>query len=206
MAKKSKEEQLGRILEYQHFDLVSFKFNKDKGLDLVYYNRLFPNAKENPKSKVVSHPDLQSKLDQLKIHFATKIGLLEGWDFAREHTRKDLPTLELAQKGHQEVLERIKITGLTFAGEGETYGVSIIGYVKFPKKGGTGMSAGKILLDGSTLGYEDDVKEICEEVKQEVYAYRFQNKKAQLDIESEADKAKQAGMFDETGADEGDVK
>jgi len=201
MANKPKEEQQGRILDIKHFDLKSFKFNKDKGLDIVYFNMLFPNAQEEPKSKIVTHPDLKEKMNQLKLHYATKLGLIEGWDFAREHVKKTGDALKLAMEGHKAVLDRIKITGLTFAGEGETYGVSITAYVKFPKKGGSGISSGKITFGSDDLGYEEDVKSICEEIKDEVYKYRFQNKKAQLDIETEAEKAEQAGMFDESNND-----
>lgn len=196
---KSKEEQQGRILAYEHFDLCSVKVNSE-GVDMAYYNLLFPNAKEEPKTKVIAHPDLQAALDKLKLYFATKIGILEGWDFAREHCRDNQDALKMAMDKHKEIVESCKITGLTFAGEGETYGVTIAGYLKFPKKGGSGVSSGKIVFSKKTFGWEDEVKELCEDVKAEVYAYRFQAKKYQTDIETEADKAENPDLFEKPEA------
>ena len=198
---KSKEDQQGRILEYQHFELKSLKFNSSKGLDLIYVNLLQQNVLEEPTIKEVTHPDLNEKLDQLKLYYATKLGILEGWDFAREYVKKDTNTLQLAINHHKETIERVNVTGISFDGEGETYGVTIKGYMKFPKKGGSGLSSGKITFGVNTLGYEDDVMTICEEVKKEVYAYRFQNKKAQLDIETEAKKKEGEIDFDEDKKD-----
>lgn len=213
MAKKTtrtKKDQQGRILEEQHFDLRSFKASED-GVQMKYYNLLFPNAEESPNIKHTPHPDLQAKMDKLKPHFAKKIGILEGWDFARENLRDNLDLLEVAKTKFDEAVESCKITGLSFTGENETYGVAIVGYLKFPKKGGSGISSGKISLSEDTLsklplGYEQEVFDICQEIRHEIYSYRFLGKKHQTDIETEAEKAEQAGMFDGQEADENDLK
>lgn len=196
MAKKNNsrttEEQKGRIVEYKNFDLKSVKINSHKGLDLVYYNLLEPNQTEEPKSKNLPHPDLIEKLNQARLYYAEKLGLLEGWDFAREKCRKDSEALKLAKEGHQSVLDRITMKSMTISGEGETLGVTFSAYVKYPKKGGSGISSGKFSLHGEGE-HVDDLKQIVEEIKEEVYAYRFQNKKAQQDIESQAKEAEENG-------------
>ena len=185
------DEQKGRIMEEQHFDLKSFK-SSDDGIKMRYFNLLFPNSEEEPNVKITPHPDLQSKMDKLKPYFADKIGILEGWNFAREHLRDNLELLDLAKKKHDEAVSGCKITGLSYTGEGDTFGISITGYHKFPKKGGSGISSGKIslsdkALEKKTLGYEDEVLEICKEIKHELYAFRFLGKKKQMDIESDPD-------------------
>lgn len=205
MAKKNNEsrttdEQKGRIVEYKNFDLKSVKINTHKGLDLMYYNLLQPNLTEEPKSKNLPHPDLIDKLNQVRLYYAEKLGLLEGWDFAREHCKKTPDSLKLAKDGHQAVIDRITMKSMTFSGEGETFGVSFSAYVKFPKKGGSGIPSGKYSLHGEAE-HVDDLTKICEEIKEEVYAYRFQNKKAQQDIVDQANKAGDDGLF--AGQDDG---
>lgn len=202
MAKKTtrtKTDQQGRILEEQHFDLRSFKASDD-GVQMKYYNLLFPDAEESPNIKHTPHPDLQAKMDKLKPHFAKKIGILEGWDFARENLRENLDLLEVAKSKYDQTVESCKITGLSFTGETDTYGVAIVGYLKFPKQGGSGISSGKISLSDYTLsklplGYEQEVYDICQEIRHEIYSYRFLGKKHQTDIETEAEKAEQGDMF-----------
>lgn len=208
--KRTKEQQQGRILEEQHFDLRSFKAS-DEGVSMKYYNLLFPDSEEKPDIKHTPHPDLQEKMDKLKPFFAKKVGILEGWNFARENLKDNLELLQLAKERHDQAVDSCKITGLTYSGENETFGVAIVGYLKFPKKGGSGISSGKISLSEDTLsklplGYEQEVFDICNEIKHEVYAYRFLGKKHQTDIETEAEKAQQSGMFDGSEATEEDLK
>lgn len=179
------KDQKGRIMKYEHFDLLNFKVSSD-GVDARYYNLMHRDVLQKPSSRIIPHPDLQEQMDQLKQYFSKKIGLLEGWEFARDNI-KDPETLKIAVDGYNNTIERCKITGLSFTGENEGKGVSIIGYEKFPQKGGSGISSGKILFESDKLGYETEVMETCEAIKKEVYAYLFQGKKAQQDLISQSE-------------------
>lgn len=192
---KKKEEQQRRKLEFQHFDLKKFKITKD-GVDVTHHESGNDAGEIIKKGEVQPHPDLQKTLDQLKLHFATRLGLLQGWDYSREKIKKDEDALKGAIDGHKEAVARCKIGGLTFVGEGETYGVIITGNLLTPNGGSVGLAVPKITFGLTKLGYEEDVKEICEEVKKEVYAYRFQSKKAQLDIETEIERQTEAELLD----------
>lgn len=193
MAKKDKAEQQRRVLEYQHFDMVKFKV-ADERATVKFYE--FGNEHTvSPKEHV--HPDLTNKLNELKLYMATSIGLLSGWDFARDKIKKDPDALKMAIEGHKETVNRCKPNGFGFVGEGETRGVAFTGSIKSPFAGQTGLSFPKITFGKEVFGIEQEVEQLCEEIKAEIYAYLFQSKKAQLDIETEAEKAESMGMFDD---------
>lgn len=192
---KSKEQQQQRRVEYQYFELRKFKVTS-KGVDVTHVEKGGDTGEVSTSGIVVAHPDLKTKMDTLKLYMATRLGLLMGWDYARETLKlKDGDALQLAIDGHQEAVERCNIGGLTFVGEGETYGVQITGSLKTPHNGSIGLAVPKITFGKETLGYEVEVEEICEEIKKEVYAYRFQHKKAQLDIETEIEKDQNPDLF-----------
>lgn len=192
MATKEKSEQQRRVLEYQHFEMVKFKIQDERAT--VKFFEFGNEHTMSPKEHV--HPDLKAAIEQLRLYMAQRMGLLDGWDFARDKIKKDSDALTMAIDGHKETVARCNPNGFTFVGDGETSGVQITGNIKLPHGGSVGLAVGKITFGKDVLGYEDDVAEICEEIKVEVYAYLFQSKKLQLDIETEAEKAEQSGMFD----------
>jgi hypothetical protein len=137
--------------------------------------------------EVKPHPDLKVAMDQLKVYMATRLGLLEGWDFSREHLKKNPNYLQLAIAGHKSAKERCNVSGLTFLGSGETYGVSITGSIATPTNGSVGLAVPKISFDKNDLGYEDEVLEICKEITDEVYSYLILRKKEQTNIEDQSE-------------------
>lgn len=192
---KTKESQIKRVLEYSGFNLQSFK-TTGEGAKITHWVGGLEPKKLNEDCDYLPHPDLTEKLAELRLYFASRIGMLKGWDFAREHLRKDSKALEAAIEEHKANIDRCKISGITFSGDTEEdRKVKITGSYKTPDGGAIGMATPAILLSNDVLGYEEDVKEICEEIKKEVYAYLFQHKKMQLDIESEAEKAEQEKQY-----------
>lgn len=199
MAKqKLKEEQQNRNLEYQHFDLKKFKVTKD-GLDVTHHENVIEPRTISVSSEYQPHPDLKEKMDQLQLYMATRLGLLEGWDFSRAHLGlKKEDEMKQAVQNHKDTIARCNVNGITFLGEGDTFGVSITGSIKCPKGGSFGLAVPKITFESDKLGYETEVEEICEEIKKEVFAYRFQSKKLQLDIETELKKKENPELFNDT--------
>lgn len=183
---KTKEEQQGRIMPREEFKLLKFKVAKE-GLTITHHVNGTTPADITAVVESTPHPDLQEKMDQLKLYMATRLGLLEGWDFSREHLKKNPNFLQKAIAGHQVAKERCNIGGLTFLGTGETYGVSITGSVKAPTNGSVGLAVPKITFGKDDLGYEEEVKEICDEITDEVYKYLVLRKKAQTDIEDQSE-------------------
>jgi len=195
MAKaKDAETQRQRQLEYQCFDLVKVKLAKD-GPIIEHHETGLDAGTTIKEGEVQPHPDLITALDKLKTYAAQRLGILEGWDFAREHTKSDLDILKLAVDGHMEAQFRYNVNGITIVGDGDKRGVMITGSLNLPKGGSIGMAISKITFGSEKLGYENEVEEICEEIRKECYAYRFQAKKLQLDIETEIEKEENPDLF-----------
>lgn len=185
---KTPEEQRTRKLEYQHFDLRKIKMQK-KGADVDHHEGGSDAGIVSKIGETTPHPDLQKALDALKPIMARRLGLLCGTDVAREIAKGDLDKYQIALDKEKEVINRCNVNGLTFVGSGDKFGVMITGSILLPENGSVGLAVSKITFAEDVLGYEKECEQLCENVKKEVYAYRFQNKKAQLDIEFEANKA-----------------
>lgn len=184
---KTIDEQQKRQLEYKHFDLRKIKMQK-KGADVDHHEGGADAGIVTKIGETAPHPDLQTALDELKPFMARRLGLLEGIDIATEMAKGDLHALKPVLEKRKEIQNRCNVNGLTFVGSGDKYGVMITGSILLPINGSVGLGVKQITFGSDVLGYEEEVEEICERIKKEVYAYRFQNKKAQLDIEFEAEK------------------
>lgn len=185
---KSHDEQRTRLLEYKNFELKKFKMGK-KGVDVSHHQSGSDAGLVSKVGETIPHPDLQKSMDKLKPLMAKRIGLLEGTDLARHQLKGDLDALKIVLDLEKLVVSRCNVNGLTFTGSGDKFGVMITGSILCPENGSIGMGVPKITFGAEFLGYEEEVEEICEEIKKEVFAYRFLNKKAQ---KAEADEAKKA--------------
>lgn len=199
MAEKTKEQQQGRILEYKNFELVSFKVT-DKLVTIKHHEGGLDPVTMSAEFEHQIHPEFREKLDQLKLYATQVIGTLEGWDYCRDNlTLNNEEASKGAVEGHKTAVSRFSVGGFSFQGEGDTLGVKITGSLKTPKAGSIGMALPKITFSSEKLGIEDEVMEICEEIKKEVYSYRFQGKKLQTDIETEIAKQEHPELFEEPG-------
>lgn len=192
--RKPHDAQRRRTIEYQEFDLIKFKITKD-GVDVTHHESGDDPGGNTKTGESQPHPDLKKKMDELKLYMATRLGLLQGWDFSSENLKGDLDLLKIALDGHKETVGRCNVNGLTFMGEGETYGVSITGSLAVPNGGSFRLAVPKITFGSDKLGYEQEVQEICEKIKSEVYQYRFQSKKLQLDVNTEIEKVENPDLF-----------
>lgn len=188
----TKENQQGRILPREDFNLEKFKFTKD-GVSVKHHLGGTDPQTQSNDCDWRPHPDLITKVDKLQLYMATRLGLLTGWDFAREHLKKNPNYLKKAMDGHKATVAICNVNGITLVGEGETAGVMITGSIKTPKNGSTGLAVPKIAFGKSDLGYETDVQEICEEIADEVYNYLILKKKEQANIEDQAEGFDNAG-------------
>lgn len=189
-----------RKIEYQNFDLEKVKLSKD-GIDISFYEKGGTSDKHSVECVGQPHPDLTGALDKLKIYFAKRIGLLTGWDFAREQLRDDLDKLKQAKDGFDNEVERVKVSGITFVGSAQLKGVKITGSLKCDL-GSVGMATPNITFSSDKLGYEGEVEELCELIKKETYLYHFKQKRAQQDLLNQAEEAESA----ESNENDGEAK
>lgn len=183
---ETKEKQQGRILPREDFNLQKFKFTKD-GVSIKHHLGGTDPQTQSNECDWKPHPDLVEATKELRLYMASRIGLLQGWDFACEACREDWDNLEKAKSGHEETIERMNVNGLTFLGEGETLGVTITGSIKTPTSGSIGLAVPKITFSKEELGIEEDVEAICEKITDEVYNYLILRKKEQASVEDQAE-------------------
>lgn len=181
----------GRKLEYQNFDLVKMKVNKD-GLYLEYFEKGGQNDKYVVTCLGVAHPDLTDALDELKEIAAKRLCLVEGWDFAREELRSDLDKLSEAKKGYDAEIDRFKVSGIVYVGKDGLRGIKITGSLKCGTAS-VGMAIPNITFASEKLGYEQEVEEICERIKKETWCYHFKNKRAQQDLLDQVEEHEEIG-------------
>jgi len=185
---RTPEEQRTRLLEYKDFNLVKVKIIK-KYADVLHHEEGADAGSVTKQGETVPHPDLQKSLDKLKPLMARRLGFLEGTDLAKKLLQGvDLDKYKEVMDLEKLIISRMHIGGLTFNGKGDKFGVMITGSFTTPVSGSVGLATPRIAFEEDVLGYEDECFELCEEVKKEVHAYRFLNKKAQLDIVFESEK------------------
>ena len=113
MSSKPKEEQQGRIMPREDFKLLKFKASKD-GLTITHHVNGTTPADVTAVVDAKPHPDLKTSMDKLQLYMATRLGLLTGWDFAREHLKKNPNYLQKAIEGHKQTVGMMNVNGLTF--------------------------------------------------------------------------------------------
>lgn len=170
-------------LELKFFELKKVKFNAKKGLIVSFFDIENPNELWNCDSDGQPHEDYHIALNQLKEVFAYSLGLNNGWDFAREHNRKNTESLDKARKFWDEEVERCAITGLTSVGAGESLGIKVSGSLK-TDLGVVGLASPKIEFEDSFNNSVDDmimIGDLAEtaflKIQEEVWKFIFQGKR-----------------------------
>lgn len=169
------------VIPLEAFDLRKAKVNKE-GVYVEFHEGGTDPGINKKDGDYQPHPDLQDSLDGLKNYMAQCLGILEGWDFARENLKENSDALEEAMRKYEATIDLCKVNGITILGDGESKGVKITGSLKTPGGGSTGLATPKITFGQSKLGYEVEVETLVEKVVEEVYKYRFNGKKLQTSI------------------------
>ena len=178
---KSHEQQRQRRLEFQHFGLKKVKTTKD-GLSAKYFelggsvNEIVIVAHGEP------HPHFTKAMSDLAQYYALSLGLVSGWDFAREALRGNDELLKEAIIGNDREIARCQIVGVSYLGDGDTAGAKIHGSLKCDNNW-VKCDTPKVPFATDKLGYEKTLEKLVEFVRAEAYNYIFNNKRAQEDIE-----------------------
>lgn len=192
---RTPDAQRTRLMELKDFELKKVKIN-GKYADVAHHESGSDAGEVEKKGQTVPHPDLQKSLDALKPIMARRLGLLEGTDLAiRLLQGGDLEKNKQAFDLEKTIIERMNVGGIQLNGSGDKFGVIITGSVGVPENGSVGLAVPKITFSQDVLGYEAETQDLVKKIIAEVHAYRFLNKKAQLDIEFEAERieAEEAG-------------
>lgn len=162
-----------RKISLEDFRLTKIK--ADKKINVVFSDG---TENYNVTSSDVPHPDLNKALIAFNKYFAYRIGLTDGIN----NVIKDNPDLESKfDKAIQTELKRVSVYGAAWCGKDEHEGIKLIGHLDCPVSGFS-MTIPVIVFESDDLGFEEEVYELSENLKEEVYKFLFENKKAQINL------------------------
>lgn len=177
-----------RVPSEEAFTLSKVKVISGGGLDVHYEVEEICGAevyRENyhlASSKEI-HPDLQKKLDNLKpilarvFHLSFFKTLMDMPEFKATAKQKDL-----ANKEFENILKKIRVTGVSLSGKDDNVGVVITGVFEADTKQVIAINTHRIKFVSDTYGFELELEKNVGELEKEVYAFLFKNKKAQLEL------------------------
>ena len=146
------------------FSLSKVKLHpNDGGLDAAYsvshkQGEEISIIERQESSSQIVHPDLKLALDTLKPLVAQVF---------------DFPDAKQ---------EKIEIRGLAYSGSGSKKGVVITSVYETVSGKKVALNTPRILVEGTEYGFEETLAAVSNRVKDEVYAYLFEGKSAQLSL------------------------
>jgi len=120
---------MSKLVPVKDFELHKVKFNAKKGLDIEFFDISQPNELWSVSSDGQPNEDYVNGITELKEVLAYSLQLNNGWDFAREHNRKNEELLKKAQLSWKAEIERCIVSGITVVGseENDNKGIKISG-------------------------------------------------------------------------------
>lgn len=129
------------------------------------------------------HPDLLGLFDDLRnivgrvFNITSFLSLLESDDFKLTESKK-----ALARSFADELLEKIEVRGVAWSGTGDNAGVVITSVYETPNGLKTCINTPRMKMATISFGFEEELEQIVEQIKNEVYAYLFKGKQAQMSL------------------------
>lgn len=198
----------------EKFALSKVKLLKDGGLDVHYEvtevvgNESYTNKYHVESAKDI-HPDLRDCFDCLRpimgriFNITSFLSMVETSDF--KATKKQS---ELSRDFADEMLKNIEVRGVSFSGQGDNVGVVLTGLFTVSNNQKTAINSPRLKFNTETFGFEEELEAIVADIENEVYAFLFKGKKAQLELfgaDGEpapglvAEPEKEDGLFPEVG-------
>lgn len=209
-----KKQNVMPIPTKEKFSLSKVKLLKDGGLNVHYEvtevvgNESYTN-KYHVKSAKDIHPDLRDCFDRLRpimgriFNITSFLSMVETSDF--KATKKQS---ELSRDFADEMLKNIEVRGVSFSGQDDNVGVVLTGLFTVSNNQKTAINSPRLKFNTETFGFEEELEEIAADIENEVYAFLFKGKKAQLELfgadgepapDLVAEPEKEGGLFTEVG-------
>lgn len=129
------------------------------------------------------HPDLQKLFKDLRSIVGRVFGLTsfltitDGKELGLTDAKK-----EIARKYAEGLLQKIDVRGLSWSGSDENAGIIITSVYETPNGLKTCINTPRIKVAQSSFGFEEELEEIADAIKEEVYEFLFNGKQAQLSL------------------------
>lgn len=176
---------MNKKLELKNFELRHLKLNSKGQPTIDWFDITQPNDLLSVESDSLPHEKLVEKLDELKTILAESLGLLVGWNFARENNRKNEEKLQEAIRGYNDEILRCKVSGLTITEKGVKISGSLI-----CDEGTVGLASPLIKFENEESDIGLKAKSIIEELSKEVWGFIYAGKRADdLFNQKESDKS-----------------
>ena len=183
-----KKQNVMPIPTKEKFALSKVKLLKDGGLDVHYEvtetigNESYTNKYHVESAKDI-HPDLRDCFDRLRpimgriFNITSFLSMVETPDF--KATKKQS---ELSRNFADEMLKNIEVRGVSFSGQYDNVGVVLTGLFTVSNNQKTAINSPRLKFNTETFGFEEELEAIVADIENEVYAFLFKGKKAQLEL------------------------
>lgn len=183
-----KKQNVMPIPTKEKFSLSKVKLLKDGGLDVHYeVTEVVGNESYTNKYHVLSakdiHPDLCHLFNDLRpimgrvfniTSFKTMIATPEF-----KATKKQT---DIAAAFAEECLDNIEVRGVSLSGQDDNVGVVLTGLFTISNNQKTAINTPRMKYNVETFGFEEELENIVCDIENEVYAFLFEGKKAQLEL------------------------
>lgn len=176
---------MSKVVPVKDFELKKVKFEGKKGLYFEFFDVSRPDFLWKGSADQIPSEEFVSALNQLKEVLAYSLGLNNGWDFAREHNRKNDELLRKAQVSWNLEVERCNVSGITVVGseENDNMGIKIAGSLE-TDLGVVGLPSPIIRFEDSFNNSVDteimigDLAEVAfKKIQEEVWLFIFKGKR-----------------------------
>jgi len=182
------------------FELQDVVFAGKKGLKVQYFDLTQTDKLWTVSSDTQPSDDYVNALNQLKEVLAYSLQLNNGWDFAKEHNRKNEELLKKALTFWKEEIDRCHISGISVVGVGETKGIVIhgslqndLGSVKLSSSATIRFSDEIINSIDETIMIGDLAETAFNKIQDEVWFFVFKDKRGG-ELFSEVKQIEQSGL------------
>lgn len=214
MSEKKETANVMPIPSEKSFALSKVKTLKDGGLDVHYEvtetigNESYTNKYHVESAKDI-HPDLRKCFDRLRpimgriFNITSFLSMVETYDFKANKNQK-----EVARNFADEMLKNIEVRGVSYSGQDDNVGVVLTGLFTVSNNQKTAINSPRLKFNTEAFGFEEELEAIVADIENEVYAFLFKGKKAQLELfgaDGEpasglvAEPEKEDGLFPEVG-------
>ena len=140
------------------------------------------------------HPDLRGLFEDLRPIVGRVFGitsfltLLESDEMGMDEAKKFT-----ARSFSNELVSKIDVRGVSWSGTEDNVGVVITAVFETPNGLKTCINTPRIKLAQISFGFEEELEQIVDSIKKEVYEFLFKGKQAQLSLFGEESKTESAG-------------
>ena len=182
------KENVMLVPKENQFALSKVKLLKDGGIDVHYEvteviaTESYTNQYHVTSAKDI-HPDLQNLFDDLApimgrvFNITSFLSMVETPEFKATKTQK-----QTAEEFADECLKNIEVRGVSLSGKGDNIGVVLTGLFTTANGQKTAINSPRMKYNTESFGFEEELERIVNEIEDEVYAFLFKGKKAQLEL------------------------